>query len=72
MIAVHGAPRDETTIAMLAALARRGAPVCFINQAEVLSHFVHLEVDTEVRGRLQLGDQDHGSSRHQRGISAAL
>ena len=57
MIAVHGAPGDETTALVLEALGRRGAPVCFINQAEVLSQFVQFEADSEVRGNLQLGDR---------------
>lgn len=55
MILVWGPPGDDTTLAVLDALERRQAPTVFINQAEVLSHDFRLDVDCEVRARLDLG-----------------
>ncbi len=55
MIAVVGPPGDPTTAVLRRALESRQAAFRFINQAEVLSQAMTLEVDDEVGGNLRLG-----------------
>lgn len=56
MILVWGPPNDGETGAVLEALARRDAPVVFVNQADVLRQEVRLFVDGDLRASLELPD----------------
>lgn len=54
MILVWGPPADGETTAVLGALARRGAPVLFVNQAEVMAQQVRLSVEGSLEAWLEL------------------
>jgi len=53
MILVWGVPKDGPTAAVLEALERRGAPVFFLDQHQVLDSQAQLSVDGELRGSVR-------------------
>jgi hypothetical protein len=57
MILLWGVPEDSPLAAVHHALQRRGAPVEFLDQREVLATEVELCVDADIRGVLQIGDR---------------
>jgi hypothetical protein len=57
MILLWGVPEDSPLAAVHNALQRRGAPVEFLDQREVLATEVELCVDADIQGVLQIGDR---------------
>ena len=57
MVLLWGPAQDNPLVAVRHALHRRGCPVVFLDQRDLLRTGVELTVDTDLRGELQTGGQ---------------